>query len=145
MENVKSTKLLDQNLVNEIAFIRGNTGSLIGTLFEYYIHKELKNVNRYFVPQRNKYDKDIVCTYDQTLDIEIKTSSSRSNYIFGNRISPDSTHKDSYYILAVKYDITTLELIQIRFGWCDPSQWIQQKGNGQQSRLSLQSLQMCSI
>lgn len=146
MNNVKNTKLSNKNLVDELLLMGGNTGSLIGTLFEYYIQKEIHLVDNSFVPQIQKYDRDVICPRDRDLDFEIKTSSSNSNYVFGNRISPKSINKrGGHYILAVKYDMPTLNIKQIRFGWCDNDQWIQQKGNGQQSRLPLHVLRACSM
>ena len=146
MHEVKQTKLRNKCLIEEVESIKGNVGSLIGTLFEYYIQQEIHSIDDSFVSQREKYDSDIICLRDRNLDFEIKTSSSKSNYVFGNRISPDSVNKvQGCFILAIKYDKKSLDLTQIRFGWCDNNNWIQQRGNGQQSRLPLHVLEVCSV
>ena len=48
--------------------------------------------------------------------------------------------KDGGFLLAVNYDKHSLEVKKVRFGWIERDGWIQQNGNGQQSRLSKDSL-----
>ena len=145
MINVKNTMLIQTPLVDALESFKGNTGSLIGTLFEYYIQLELEKLDNTFTPQSTKWDRDIICMHNRQFDFEIKTTSSKSNYIYGNRIIPRSKNdQGGYFVLAVKYDKNSLNLTQIRFGWCEPHQWVAQKGNGQQSRLALSALEQCN-
>ncbi|MDR3175240.1 MAG: ScaI family restriction endonuclease [Desulfovibrio sp.] len=89
-------------------------------------------------------DKDIVYIPDPRFSIEVKTSSD-PRHIFGNRSYAQETTngkkaKTGYY-LAInfqKFDATpsTPQIVRIRFGWLDATDWIGQKAaTGQQSRL----------
>ncbi|MCL2089189.1 MAG: ScaI family restriction endonuclease [Oscillospiraceae bacterium] len=86
-------------------------------------------------------EKDIVCEYDDSFSIELKTSSSDKN-IFGNRsyAKSDSGKSKSGYYLAVNYEKVSspnpvIKLIQI--GWLDHSDWKGQKSEtGQQASLT---------
>jgi hypothetical protein len=92
-----------------------------------------------------KNDKDIVCKYDNSLSIELKTSSNPGQ-IFGNRSyaqphSGEGKIKDGFY-LAVNFqpfskDNATPQILKIRFGWLAHTDWIAQTSStGQQSRLA---------
>ena len=90
-------------------------------------------------------DKDIVYLPDDYYSIELKTSSN-ANRIFGNRSyaqkpTAGKKGKDGFYI-AVNFEKfsktnSSPEVVVIRFGWLDHSDWIGQKANtGQQARLA---------
>ena len=71
------------------------------------------------------------------LDFEVKTTSSKSANIYGNRIAPQTgkSAKGSF-LLAVQYERADLSVRSVRFGWVDTESWIAQAGNGQQAHLS---------
>lgn len=92
-------------------------------------------------------DKDIECIPNEKYSIEIKTSSN-PRHIYGNRSYSQSTvtskkSKSGYY-LAVNFQkfqktVTNPQIILIRFGWLDFTDWIGQRAaSGQQARLSPQ-------
>jgi len=84
-------------------------------------------------------EKDIVCESDDYFSLELKTSSQKS--IFGNRsYTKSGTGKSkSGYCLAVnfeKIDHENPQILRIRFGWLDHSDWVGQKSEtGQQASL----------
>ncbi len=93
-------------------------------------------------------DKDIVYIPDDFYSIELKTSSNASK-IFGNRSyaqqpTQGKKGKDGFY-LAVnfgKFSVNepTPEILAIRFGWLDHTDWKGQKSeSGQQASLSLET------
>jgi hypothetical protein len=94
--------------------------------------------------ERTSDDKDIVYIPDDRFSIEVKTSSNPS-HIFGNRSYAQETGKDkkvkSGYCLAVNFQKFPKgsgrpNVVLIRFGWLDSSDWVGQKAaTGQQSRL----------
>lgn len=110
---------------------RGNRGSMIGTLIEFYLTRRIESEG--YRGQEGKHETDFVHS-KPTYNFELKTTSATTDDVFGNRISP--THKTGSFLLAISYDANDLEVRRIRFGWVAPSDWIPQKGNGQQSRLS---------
>ena len=90
-------------------------------------------------------DKDIVCIQNEFNSIELKTSSN-PRHIFGNRSyaqkpSSDKKGKDGFY-MTVNFEkfsktIKRPNVVLIRFGWLDHSDWIGQKAaTGQQARLA---------
>lgn len=90
-------------------------------------------------------DKDIVYIPDDLYSIELKTSSNPTR-IFGNRSyaqkpSQGKKGKDGFYI-AVNFEkfskkVTRPEILVIRFGWLDHTDWRGQKAeSGQQASLS---------
>ena len=89
-------------------------------------------------------DKDIVYIPDDRYSIEIKTSSN-PRHIFGNRSYAQETTKKkkskSGYYLTVNFekfsdDAIIPNILIVRFGWLDATDWIGQKAaTGQQSRL----------
>lgn len=99
--------------------------------------------------QTHKKDKDLVYVPDPQFSVEIKTSSHPSQ-VFGNRsyAQPPSSNAEigrkgkSGYYLAINFekfsdDHTQPELVQIRFGWLDHTDWLAQKAaTGQQARVS---------
>ena len=88
-------------------------------------------------------EKDLVYVLDQKYSIEIKTSSSAKS-IFGNRSYAQETEnpkksKSGYY-LAINFQkfnsVQKPQIIGVRFGWLDHSDWIgQTAATGQQARL----------
>ncbi|MER5111317.1 ScaI family restriction endonuclease [Serratia marcescens] len=100
--------------------------------------------------EENKNDKDIVCKYDNSLSIELKTSSN-SSQIFGNRSyaqpqNGEGKIKDGFY-LAVNFQPfsqanATPQILKIRFGWLAHTDWIAQSSStGQQARLASHTYQ----
>jgi hypothetical protein len=103
---------------------------------------------------RAKNEKDLVCITDDSLSVEIKTSS-HSSQIFGNRsyAQPSAKGKKvkskSGFYLTVNFgrfgkedledddvDRTPPALRKIAFGWLDHTDWIAQTAaTGQQARL----------
>ena len=73
---------------------------------------------------------------DPSCDIELKTTSTSGEDVYGNRVAPASVHKKGSFLLAVTYDVDALEVRRIRFGWVTPQDWIAQNGTGQQAKLS---------
>jgi hypothetical protein len=141
MRDVRETQLGEKRLVDTVSSMHGNIGSMIGTLFEHFLAQHLPSN---FGPQQKKLDADFVCRSNSAFDFEVKTTSSRSKNIFGNRIAA-TTEKKGSYLLAVQYEMATLEVVRVRFGWIEPSDWVAQKGNGQQSHLSLAARQRLQV
>ena len=89
-------------------------------------------------------EKDIVCEYNDSFSMELKTSSSDKN-IFGNRsYAKSETGKDkSGYYLAVNYEKIEKNKPQIKLvqmGWLAHSDWRGQKSEtGQQASLTLEA------
>lgn len=93
-----------------------------------------------------KYEKDITNIKDESLSIEIKTSSN-PNKIFANRSyaqpqkGNEKKHKDGYF-LAINFEKFTStnsapKIRLIRFGYLEHSDWIaQQAATGQQAHLA---------
>jgi hypothetical protein len=91
-------------------------------------------------------EKDLVCLADPRFSVEIKTSS-HPRQIFGNRSYAQKAGrskkiKDGYY-LAInfekfnKHKKSRPNIIRIRFGWLDHTDWIgQTAATGQQARLN---------
>ena len=138
MDRVGRMKLYnDTPFVTALPHINGNTGSVIGTMFEYNLLQVINEDFSEFRAQRKRSECDIVCQYDRILDFEIKTTSA-TNAIYGNKVMSQS--KDGGFLLAVNYDKHSLEVKKVRFGWSERDGWIRQNGNGQQSRLNKDSL-----
>ena len=117
-----------------LAQMRGNRGSLVGTLFEFLLTKAVSENG--FRGQESKHETDLVSLEDRTFDFELKTTSSATENVFGNRIAASADHKRGSFLLAVSYDMASLEVRRMRFGWVTPADWIPQRGNGQQARLT---------
>lgn len=119
---------------------------VIGALLHELIPAEISaSAPKEWRGEKTADDKDIVYIPNDYYSIELKTSS-HSSQIFGNRSyaqkpTEDKKGKDGYYI-AVNFEKfseknTKTEILAIRFGWLDHTDWIGQKANtGQQSRLS---------
>jgi hypothetical protein len=96
-------------------------------------------------PERAAGDKDLVYIPDESLSVEIKTSS-HPTQIFGDRSyaqerrSSSKKEKSGFY-LAVNFDkfaesAPRPRIRKIRFGWLDHADWIgQSAATGQQARL----------
>lgn len=96
-----------------------------------------------------KSDKDLVYIPNDDFSVEIKTSSNKNN-IFGNRsygqAEGDNTSgksKSGYYLTVNFEDIKKFnppQILRIRFGWIDHSDWKAQKAaSGQQASLSIEA------
>lgn len=89
-------------------------------------------------------DKDLVYLPDDRFSVELKTSSHASQ-IFANRSyaqesSEGKKNKSGYYLAANFGKFSPMlqpEIVMIRFGWIDHSDWIgQEAATGQQAHLS---------
>ena len=130
---------LMQSLPQSLPSLRGNRGSMVGTLFEFYLQCALSTTG--FVPQVQKHDCDFIFPSDRTLDVEVKTTSSTSKDVYGNRSAASAVHKArGSFLLAVQYNPHSLTLMNLRFGWVEPGDWIPQGGTGQQARLGPKGL-----
>lgn len=95
--------------------------------------------------EKTEDDKDIECIADDRYSIELKTSSSRKR-IYGNRSyaqkpAQGKKGKDGFYLTVnfEKFDKNTTDpqILLVRFGWLDYTDWIGQKAaTGQQAKLS---------
>lgn len=101
--------------------------------------------------EKSSGDKDIVYIPNDFYSIELKTSSNPSK-IFGNRSyaqqpSQGKKGKDGFY-LAVNFGKFSAkngkpELLAIRFGWLDHTDWRGQKAeSGQQANLSPETYEL---
>jgi len=112
------------------------TSALLHDVIAEYIEKNVKGFRR-----GTGSEKDIVCDYDDSFSVELKTSSSDRS-IFGNRsyAKSDSGKSKSGYYLAINYDkIATInpQIKLIQMGWLDHSDWRGQKSEtGQQASLT---------
>jgi hypothetical protein len=94
--------------------------------------------------EQSSGDKDIVYLPDDQYSIEVKTSSN-PRHIFGNRsyaqgATGNKKVKSGYYLTINFEKFTDMakkpNILLIRFGWLDATDWIGQKAaTGQQSRL----------
>jgi hypothetical protein len=101
-----------------------------------------------WVGETTAADKDLVYLPDPLFSIEIKTSSHKTQ-IFGNRSyaqpSPRSKKSKAGYYLAinfqpVKANGANWQIVQVRFGWLDHSDWIPQTAaTGQQAHVRPES------
>ena len=117
-------------------------GALLHELIPAEIVASYPNVWR---REQAKDDKDIVYLPDDKFSIELKTSSN-PNQIFGNRSyaqapTQNKKSKDGYYLTVnfeqIKEATKQPEILMIRFGWLDHTDWIGQASEtGQQARLS---------
>lgn len=95
--------------------------------------------------EKAKDDKDIVYLPNDSFSIELKTSSN-ANQIFGNRSyaqapTQNKKSKDGYYLTVnfeqIKEGAKRPNILMIRFGWLDHTDWIGQTSEtGQQARLA---------
>lgn len=125
---------------------------IIGAILHELIPAELEA--RYpdkFRGEKTVDDKDIVCLSDDFFSIELKTSSNPTK-IFANRSyaqkpTEGKKSKDGYYI-AVNFEQFSKskpspEILNIRFGWLDHSDWKgQASSTGQQASLSPETYQL---
>ena len=117
---------------------------LLHELIAHYINLRYPDL---FKVGKEKFEKDIHCTTNPDLSIEIKGSSHPSQ-IFGNRsyAQPQSEkglkNKNGYY-LTINFEKfndkaqRNPEILSIRFGYVEHTDWIAQtSATGQQARLS---------
>lgn len=125
---------------------------IIGALLHELIPAEIvasypKNWRR----EQEKDDKDIVYVPDDSFSIELKTSSN-PNQIFGNRSyaqapTRNKKSKDGYYLTVnfeqIKEKAKRPNILMIRFGWLDHTDWIGQASEtGQQARLAPETYEL---
>lgn len=116
-------------------------GALLHDIVPEYITKNVEG----FRKGCSNLEKDIVCIYDDSLSIELKTSSQKA--IYGNRsyAKSSSGNKEKYgFYLTINFDKINgndAKIKQIRFGWLSHNDWRAQKSEtGQQASLKRESL-----
>ena len=113
------------------------TSALLHDVITEYIQKNVKG----FRKGTGSKEKDIVCEFDNSFSMELKTSSSDKS-IFGNRsyAKSDTGKEKAGYYLTVNYDkisINNPQIKRIQIGWLDHSDWRGQKSEtGQQASLT---------
>ena len=116
------------------------TGFLLQQLISLEIVKRHPNDWR---GEETAHDKDLVNLSNENFSVEIKTSSQSG--IYGNRSyaqksSKQKKKKSGYYLTINNQAIQKIqnpEILIIRFGWVDHTDWIGQKAaTGQQASLS---------
>lgn len=125
---------------------------IIGALLHELVPAEIvasypKNWRR----EQEKDDKDVVYVPDDSFSIELKTSSNPSQ-IFGNRSyaqapTKNKKSKDGYYLTVnfeqIKEKAKRPNILMIRFGWLDHTDWIGQASEtGQQARLAPETYEL---
>ncbi|MCL2168849.1 MAG: ScaI family restriction endonuclease [Defluviitaleaceae bacterium] len=112
------------------------TGALLHDIIPEYIERNIDG----FRKGRTRGEKDIVCEYDESLSLELKTSSQKS--IYGNRSYAKSTtgkNKSGFY-LAVNFEKLSEDepkILHIQMGWLCHIDWQAQKSEtGQQASLT---------
>lgn len=118
---------------------------IIGTFLEKIVARKLESEYPDIWRGGIGDEKDIVCKHDNSLSIEMKTSTSRDS-IYGNRSyaqpSTDASKKDkSGYYIAINYTAPKNgdpgKIRRIAVGWLSHSDWRGQKSEtGQQASLT---------
>ena len=122
-------------LIREMNISPQATGALLHDVIPEYIEKNVKGFHKGVGKE-----KDIVCEYDDSLSLELKTSSQKS--IYGNRsyAKSDAGKDKSGYYLAINFEKISAndpKIILIQMGWLDHSDWRGQKSEtGQQASLT---------
>jgi len=111
------------------------TGALLHDIIPEYIERNVEGFRKGIGKE-----KDIVCEYDESFSLELKTSSQKS--IYGNRSyakSATGKSKSGFY-LAVNFEKLSEKepkILLIKMGWLDHTDWQAQKSEtGQQASLS---------
>jgi hypothetical protein len=111
------------------------TGALLHDVIPEYISKNIAGFRK---GQGN--EKDIVCEFDNTFSLELKTSSQKS--IYGNRsyaLSESGKDKSGYYLTVnfEKIAANDPKILLIQMGWLSHTDWVAQKAEtGQQASLT---------
>ena len=111
----------------------GNKGSVIGTLLEFFLARRLNAHD--FRKQQKKHEPDFVHRKRAHFNFEVKSTSSKTS-VPGNRVAATDSHKEGTFLLAINYCAREIQPVRVRFGWVQPSDWVAQRGNGQQASLS---------
>lgn len=123
-------------LIREMRISPQATGALLHDVIPEYIEKQNIKGFRKGIGK----EKDIVCDYDDTFSMELKTSSQGS--IYGNRSyakSESGKEKSGYYITINFEKIAKKdpEILLIKMGWLDHTDWRGQASQkGQQASIS---------
>jgi hypothetical protein len=125
------------------------TGQAVGSMFEPLFLYRLQRIQPFtWRGGKQKSEKDVVHLGTPSLSFEIKTSSSK-NKIVGNKSSTKEgkvKHKDrDGYLLAVNYDISSLEPMLIRVGTLTDDDWSGQKSETGQCAVVRNSTNMTTI
>jgi len=122
-------------LIREMRISPQATGALLHDVIPEYIEKNIEGFRKGMGKE-----KDIVCEYDDSFSMELKTSSQKS--IYGNRsyAKSDTGKRKSGYYLTINFEKISKndpKILLIQMGWLDHSDWHGQKSEtGQQSSLS---------
>jgi len=98
------------------------TGALLHDIIPEYVEKQNIKGFRKGIGK----EKDIICDYDDTYSIELKTSSQDS--IYGNRsyAKTESGKEKSGYYVTINFEKITKkdpEILLIKMGWLDHTDW----------------------
>jgi len=122
-------------LISEMRISPQATGALLHDVIPVYIEKNIQGFRKGIGKE-----KDIVCEYDESLSIELKTSSQKS--VYGNRsyAKSESGKSKSGYYLTINFEKISVKepnILLIQMGWLDHSDWRAQKSEtGQQASLT---------
>jgi hypothetical protein len=122
-------------LLCEMSISPQATGALLHDVIPEYIARNITG----FRKGAGK-EKDIVCEYDDSYSLELKTSSQKS--IYGNRsyAKSESGKDKSGYYLTINFEkiaAKASKILLIQMGWLDHSDWKGQKSEtGQQAALT---------
>lgn len=121
--------------ISEMSISPQATGALLHDVIPEYIQKNVdgfrKGVGK---------EKDIVCEFNDTFSLELKTSSQKS--IYGNRsyAKSDAGKEKFGYYLTINFEkicANEPKLLLIQMGWLNHSDWVGQKSEtGQQAILT---------
>jgi len=122
-------------LIKEMRISPQATGALLHDVIPEYIERNIGS----FRKGAGK-EKDIVCEYNDFYSAELKTSSQKS--IYGNRsyAKSDSGKIKSGYYITINFEKISIEnpqILLIKMGWLDHTDWRGQKSEtGQQASLT---------
>lgn len=121
--------------IREMSISPQATGALLHDVIPEYISKNINGFRKGIGKE-----KDIVCEYNDFYSLELKTSSSEK-FIYGNRsyAKSDSGKSKSGYYLVINFEKiqgNNPEILLIRMGWLNHSDWAEQESEtGQQAAL----------
>jgi hypothetical protein len=121
--------------IREMSISPQATGALLHDVIPEYIHKNIEGFRK-----GDGKEKDIVCEFNDSYSLELKTSSQKS--IYGNRsyAKSDTGKLKAGYYLAINFEkisIPNPKILLIQMGWLNHSDWVGQKSEtGQQASLT---------
>ncbi len=110
------------------------SGSLVGTLFEFYFQRELERLGLglgFYLPKTRGWGEagnqlDVLHLSVPEWNIEIKTTSNR--YV-SQRPSSVQSMDAGYWLLSVRYNWHGCNEISARFGWVEKRDWCRDAGH----------------